>query len=824
MDKNPSRRHILPKQIISDWDAVLEKLPRFSEAETGLLRTAIKYSLPPVSRTDILFAIKFYLEDINPETKIQTENLVKLLPIRQDKCEKVATSHPLYTAMQLISTPDEISTSFQKSCRRMLSRYFSIQTSDSHPVTLYQDIIKVRDVLIMVRYKGIEGPRTGEKDDQYLMGLVNQHLTTEKYIPKDLKNKIPTFHKLFRGINKITLDDKTSRLPGHKTGDRPPQRRRKNKRNQDELLDNAIQDSLKKRADRQQQAQILPDETQDRQGEKRAESEFDDLISRGQYHITQVADSTSPDYSAEPDEHVETLQRKKPSTMTAADDRVVVQYAQRMSQIDTLSSMTDIHRPTSEQIMEGLIRCRNNPVQWSLATLLLCTGMPLARLQKLKADTEQVSTADKPNDTPLLIENGTVLTYQLLDGPSGSVNNDNHRWVTLALPDALIQALQQAVLAHGQSPFIRATQPLKRRLSQEIDNTPGLPLTPARLTASSWMLIRPAALDNIAAKALSGRYGIALSAPAAYRALAPGELNEIFQKVVGYLLASLRSYPAPHWLKSPPIAWSITPNPNPATWHTGSARAVPVNAYRSWFGWMQHGMGQALRRFISPAPHQRSPRDLLDAVAISAAHAYLVMLLATGCRPHGHRVRCERLDGHIWLADKNSRRALESRWIAVSRELQASLDAHKVLVEAAAKWLDREGYTINDHRLIGQWSLSAEINWTHSRKMTVTPITHRGFIQLLSNLQPVGSHASLVPDEAESNVTRHSVATYCRRRLSETQISAMLGHVHGFRQQGPGSSATAPARSHWQAVISELLKEAGYRELTRSSLQHALRH
>ena len=290
-------------------------------------------------------------------------------------------------------------------------------------------------------------------------------------------------------------------------------------------------------------------------------------------------------------------------------------------------------------------------------------------------------------------------------------------------------------------------------------------------------------------------------------------------------MPSLAPLPAPGWLTTPPGTWTITPNPHAATWQTGSAHAVPVAEFRPWFQWLQRGMGQAVRRFMSPlAPHDRSVQDLLEVVAISAAHGYLVLLLATGCRPHGTRVRCERVGDHLWLADNDSPKARESRWIPASKELQASLDAHERLVADATNWLARAGYAVNDHRLTGEFSLCAEINWTHRKQMAMTPITHRGFIQQLNNLQPTGTKSRLVPGETVRNITRHSVATYCRGRLSETQLAAMLGHVNGFRQQGPGSSATAPARGAWQAVISDLLKEAGFQELTRSPLQHALRH
>lgn len=236
-------------------------------------------------------------------------------------------------------------------------------------------------------------------------------------------------------------------------------------------------------------------------------------------------------------------------------------------------------------------------------------------------------------------------------------------------------------------------------------------------------------------------------------------------------------------------------------------------------------MGRAARQFINPLnPRERSPQALLEVIAISAAHSYLLMLLTTGCRPHGTRVRCERVGDYLWLADKNSPRALESRWIPAAKELQASLDAHQRLVADATGWLERQGYTVNEHRLAGEFSLCAEINETRRTQMAVAPITHRRFIQQLTTLQPSDAEPRLVPDDAVRNITRHSMATYCRGLLSETQLAALLGHVSGFRQQGPGSAAAGPARSAWQTVISDLLKEAGHQTLTRSSLQHALRH
>jgi len=817
-------KHQLPREIISAWNEILDRLTTLSEAEISLVRAAIRYALPPISRLDALAALRFYIIDSYLDTPSSAEALVAHLPVQSARCRHTATSHPLYTAMIRLTATEGLEHPFRQCCRRMLSMYFADVPANAHPNTLYQQIVQTRDVLSTFTQQNLSGPSHGEKDDHYLFGIVSAHITRAQSVEGDWEKKVLTFQKLFYGQNGIASDHLVPRKPGIRSVARGPQRRRRKRQERDQALDRELLESLQQReARRQQPSSTAKKDSDDPQPAATSESEFDELTKHGPYRY---APSSAPTAAGnEADEQDILLQRTKPSTMTVDDDRAVVQHVQRMALVDTLMSMSDIQRLTTGQLKEVLINCRHDPAQWALSMLLLCTGMPLARLETLTVDRSPEGDPQAEGDMPLVVHDGRLLTYCLLDGPSSPSHTDDHRWVTLALPYALIKAIQHAVECHGDQPFGDTAKQLKRTLARQADHSPGLPPTPKRLTASSWMLIRPAAMDDVAARALSGRFGIALSAPAAYRALAPGELDTLFRHAVDCLLPSLTSWPQPDWLSSAPVAWGVTPNPHATHWQTGSAHAVPVGAFRSWFEWLQCGMGQAARRFANALnPQDRSPDALLEIVAISAAHSYLVMLLSTGCRPHGTRVRCQRVGDDLWLADKDSRRARESRWIPASKELQASLDAHQALVAEASHWLQRRGFEISDHRLTGEFSLFAQINHPQRSRMAVTSITHRGFIQTLTTLQPPVARPDLMPAEVARNITRHSVATYCRGRLPTPQLDAMLGHVHGFRQQGPGSSAAGPARRVWQTIISDLLKEAGHHPLNRSSLAYALRH
>lgn len=823
MTQTSTKRHQLPRQIINDWDDVMDQVTTLSESDFHFLRAAIRYSLPPVSRLDALKGLQLYIHDHQPHTTGSADALIDHLPIPTDKRQNIATSHPLYTAMMHLTAADHVAHNFLQSCRRMLSDYFAHVSEEAHPVTLYNHILQSRDVLLALSQQGLSGPADGETDDDYLVGQVNHYLTRAN-ATEDGKRKAITFLKLYHGKNGLTSDHLIPREPGIRTGDRGKQRRKTKQKPRDKHLDQELLQSLQQRTSRHQASSGSGTTTGDPDARQRVlqpEGEFDELIRHGPYRHAAASASKA---AIEADEHDIVLQRRTPSTMTVDDDRAVVRHVQRMSLVDTLTSMTDIHRLTPHQLQEALASCRHDPAQWALSMLLVCTGMPLARLETLTV--VMTPTEDHPqedDETPQVVHDGTLLTYRLLDGPSRLPDSDDHRWVTLALPHALIQAIHQAVEHHGDTPFRGNAKSLRQTWARQADHSAGLPPTPHRLTASSWMLIRPAARDDVAARALSGQFGIALSAPAAYRALAPGELNTLFQHAVGCLLPSLTPWSPPDWLTLAPVAWGVTPNPHAAHWSTGSPHAVPVGAFRSWFEWLQRGMGSAVRRFMSPLrPSERSPETLLEVLAISAAHCYLVFLLSTGCRPQGSRVRCERVNDYLWLADKDSLRARESRWIPVARELQASLDAHQTLVTEATDWLRRRGFEVTDHRLAGEYDLCAEINRAQRSRMAVTAMTHRGFIQTLSTLQPTDARPVLAPEDAVRNITRHSVATYCRGRLPMPQLDATLGHVHGFRQQGPGSSAAAPGRRVWQTTISDLLKEADYHPLNRSSLSHAL--
>ncbi|MDW7748628.1 hypothetical protein [Halomonas sp.] len=821
--------HQLPSAILSEWKYVLEKITTLSESEAALLKAGIRYALPPLSQSDARQALSYYLFDNQVTTAIQVEPLVEQLPIQTEKRRNTASSHPLYTAMVHITGTNSLNQSLYQACRRMLSEYFSDAGHDAHPTTLYEDIVNTRNALSTIAQKNLPGP-VGEADDRYLIGLLNQYMTNvSSNIPANLPRNIARFQRLFRGMNSIIHDDTTARLPGAHSGNRPSQRRGKRKSKRDKDLDGEILTSLRKRDDRRKEKQSHTSsmERQDRQQQARSEGEISGLTERGPYRFEAHSKSSTDGEGA--DEHIETLQRTKPSTMTIDDDRRVVQHAQRMSLVDTLKSMTDIHRLTAGQLIDVLIDCRHDPAQWSLSLLLLCTGIPLERLTSLEINTDLSLEKRPDSDAPQVIMDGALLTYRLLDGPSKAVMTDNdHLWVILSLPPALSEALKKAVAEHGNRPLRGATKKLRLRLTRnarDISGNPGLPATIARLGASSWMLIRPLAQDDVAAKALSGRFGISLAAPAAYRTLAPGELNDIFQKALECLLPSLISSPYPDWLEGSHYDWITTPYMCADSWQTGSHRAVPVTAFSAWFGWLRQGMREATRRFMSPSnPREPSPESLLDIVATSAAHGYLVMLLTTGCRPHGRHVRCERVEEHLWLADKDSPKAQESRWIPAAKELLTCLDEHRRLVADATDWLTRRGYEVKDRRSPGEYSLFAEINWTHQATMAVIPISHKPFIKWMSNLQPNRNVEGLIPDDAVRNITRHSVATYCRGLLPDAQLAAMLGHVNGFRQAGPSSSAISPARGPWQTIISDLLKDAGYQVLKRNSLQHALRY
>ncbi|SEM10086.1 hypothetical protein [Halomonas daqiaonensis] len=825
MTQTSTERHQLPGQIINAWDNVMDQVTTLSEADICFVRAAIRYSLPPISRLDVLKGLLFYINDHQPHTTRSAEALVEHLPVQTEKCRHTATSHPLYTAMMHLTGNRHLAHPFQQSCRRMLSDYFAHVSEQAHPETLYNHIVQSRDVLWALSQQGLSGPTGGDKDDDYLVGQVNNYLTRVNAVTEDEKRKSITFLKLYHGKNRITSDHLIPREPGIRSGTRGQQRRKTKQKPRDKRLDQELLESLQQRASRHQASSGASTTTRDLDAPQSAaqpDGEFDELIRRGPYRDAAAASPSTA--ASEADEHDILLQRRTPSTMTVDDDRAVVHHVQRMSLVDTLTSMTDIHRLTTRQLREALDSCRHDPTQWALSMLLLCTGMPLARLETLTV--VMASTEDHPpedDETPKVVHDGTLLTFRLLDGPSRLPDTDDHRWVTLALPHALIQAIHQAVEHHGDRPFHDTAKQLQKTWARQTVHSAGLPPTPNRLTASSWMLIRPAARDDVTAKALSGRFGIALSAPAAYRTLAPGELNTLFQHAVACLLSSLTTRSPPHWLTIAPVAWGVTPNPLAANWHTGSPHAVPISAFRSWFEWLQRGMGSAVRRFMSPLrPRDRSPDTLLEVLAISAAHSYLVFLLSTGCRPQGSRVRCERVADDLWLADKDSRRAQESRWIPIAKELQASLDAHQTLVAEAMDWLRRRGFEVTDHRLAGEYSLCAEINRAQRSRMAVTSITHRGFIQTLTTLQPPDARPDLVPAKAVRNVTRHSVTTSCRGRLPTPQLDAILGHVHGFRQQGPGSSAAGPGRRVWQTMISDLLKEAGHHPLNRSSLSYAL--
>ncbi|MGY4877855.1 hypothetical protein ACLUEY_08185 [Vreelandella aquamarina] len=851
---------VLPVIVLAEWETVLET-STLTQPQQALIRAAIQYALPPINQPQLLRAIEVYARDHEIMIPAELKDTVHYLDIPGTALTQYIVSYPLCHAMTDPKSPKAIAdlgSPFQRAARQMLSGYFSDVDETAEGGLWYQDLQQTRDVLRELVNMGIRHPVL-PPIDRGIVALVNQHLVASSASSNGLHQKCIRVVQLFAGINGTGAEN--AKKPGLRKREKTFRSSSLSRQHTQHAVIHEMNSHLRdviqtQQRQRETACQRIDADVVDKNEFTQSYSLYrrplskkavvHDLgLSSATYNLVERVNNHEAS-----DDQLLTVTRQSPSTLTPQDDKTLVKKANRQAATDTLVSVSDIQRLTAAQIASLLSETWKTPTLWAFSLLLLSTGLPYKRLITLKRSNEMPTSRPATDENLLWNENTGYLWYMLLDGPSYNDGNLNNQ-VVLTLPAELNRKLiASAAGSDSDQPLLNAPRALKDYTRHHKKMTTGLLPTPARLTASAPLLIRSYAHDEIAQLALSGRFGVQYGAKAAYRQLSPGELNTLFSDVVtalnGHLPCINQNYEYMNDTASAGEATddthsdtAITTNdhaspsalmtaeekfPNhPSDWITGSFLAAQPQQFVDWFKGLDTAITRSVTRFTSVmSPRKRSIRDACTICHLLACRAYLVLLLATGCRPHGPSTHYCLSNKKLWIADKDSPRYRESRVVPAVPALIKTLEQHALLLDSVTQWLKRRGGQINDLRADNQ-----KIGYvhTHSKKdqqYVIYPIEHRYFQKTMENCLPHGIED--VASVRVRNVTRHSVATYLRAVLPAPVIDNLLGHTGSSVRPTTSESIALPyGRTSLTAAIERLLQQAQATTLNTSGAIHVFK-
>lgn len=841
---------ILPSGVLNQWEAALQHTT-LTESQHTLVWAAIRYVLPPVNREQLQRAINVYTHDHAIDTPADAMAQLQHLNIPTAALTQYTVRYPLCHALTDPKAPKalpNVGIPFQRDARQMLSQYFSDVAPEAEAGLWYQDLQQTRDVLCELSKMGNDESIL-PPIDRNIISLINQHLMASSATSKALQKKCARVMKLFAAINKTSDDN--ARKPGVRKREKSSRNGGRSHHNLQPSVTTQLTEQLHEALQVQRQHRIkashqLNADAVDKTALTEPFSSYRKPFS--QAAITRDLGLSSATYNVvERFTHHETndnqpltVERKVPSTLTKHDDNTLLKKAGRQAATDTLVSISDIQRLTAEQIVTLLTGCQTTPILWAFCLLLLSTGLPYKRLISLERSDEMPASYPASEESLYWNPNTGYIWYALLDGPSCLEDGLNTQ-VVLELPKALNQVLMvNATEPESDKPLISAPKALQEHTRRQKKTLTGLLPTPARLTASAPLLIRSLAQDETAQFALSGRFGAQNGAKAAYRALLPGELNRLFNDVLtilnGHLSCSnahetdaekgtLADSGTPRFETAreeaceptaiipdaPPLPTTepeeITHH-QPSGWQTGSLLAAHPRQFNAWFEGLDNAISETLTRFtLVLSPRKRPVKEACTLSRLLACRAYLLLLLSTGCRPHGPNTRYCLSDKQLWIADKDSPQYRESRVVPAVPVLVKTLEQHELLLNSMTRWIKKRGGNVIDLRTDNQAIGYLQTRSKKEQQYVITSIEHRDFQQTLEKHLPNNS------DDSASirvrNVTRHSVATHLRTILPAPIVDGLLGHTgSGVRPTTPESIARPHERTSFTAAIENLLQQS----------------
>lgn len=786
-----SDQYLLPRDIVSCWSDALSRIT-LTDNVYHFIMSVIRHSLPPVCAPALQRAIEIHAADHAPLSLHQILDAHLQNELSQALPRRLATRFPLFVAMSDPRYLGSIDNPLARLGRQLLHDWFAEAPDRAKPSLYYSHIIQVRTMVQLVAQSDEPPPAPGTDTCNTLISL----LGSDK-----LSYQIARHQKAYELFIDLAEGRREPGVPVRHITHRRGGRRGGPRRDtwQDARLAELAQSTPppRQRVDPARVADLADDEVPEE---------------ACQLGIRQHA---IPSASSDDDTEI-VYQRRTPSTLTPRDDMQLVRRLLRASATSSLATVEDLHRLPRERVRAVLEADLPDDLH-VIVLLLLATGMPLARLTRLRLAEEtlwqQGSTLPEDED-PRWDPISATLSYLLTDGPRDHAATAN-RWITLALPSTmsapLTEALDQADSTLHEScpaedrdgwprPFRRVATRLNRRLSRRFANAPGLTPTASRLRASSWLWRRPHARDDVAAQVLTGSLGLGLSAPAAYRRIERDEIQAVFDKTLQTLgVEFVPEQPLPFPLRAAGLRT------------LGSPVALAPCAFRPVF--------EALRQVLSPTLHEWQvwspgtplPRQALVRVAeLIACHSYLGWLLATGARPLGDGSRNRVSQTSMWIRDKSSSQGDESRVIPLDPQIADALHRYAAWIARTVTWWQDRGGRLEDrheeHRDTPAWLSPGR----RSDTLMLREMTHQDLKHVLKHLPGLPTEAYHWPD----NVTRHSLASWLRHDRPDGEVDALLGHAHhGQGLTAPRATATIGPQRALRHALRDWLVQTGYSPL-----------
>lgn len=759
-----------PHEIRAQWREALDATG-LSQNDIDAIMRIVADAQPPLSIETLKKAALLQI-DQNP---LSDRVLAALTTsITHEKPKHIGSNYPVYYAL---TTPRYLG---RHSCpvaqlgQRLICDWFSeipLQKLTSHH-NFYNHVLATRDVIMAVihaDWPANDGDMTPA--DYFQSALSNDLLHAQRQqLATDRKYEI------------FTLLAAGSLKPGEKIRDDNGQGGggKKRKKKHDVWHDKRVKQLTCKPTPPSQNVATRPDERSDVKGSIAADPE---LRTIGMQHKA----APSKDDSSE----TITLQRGTPSTLTHGDDSHIVKRWAKGAPVSSLAAMTDLSRLHTEQV-DAVLAAPLLPLERTCVILLLSTGLPTKRLMRLTT-TEDIGLAQKQQrDEPYWCPMQGMLYYRLLDGPSISASAPETQWIHLQLPKELATTLaDQRLSSPGQRPFRQIRARLNRQLKRHFRHRAGIMPTANRLSATSWLYIRPHAIDDVAAACLSGQFNLDLSAPAAYRQVARAEVQQVFDDTLQSLNIS----------RYPPLLSNDVKHADHLM--MGSVVACPPTAFATRFQELRNGMrtpARELSRWWSGVPFPKEA--LVTFYQYVAAHELLAWLLSTGARPLGQRSANRFGNQMQWLQDKNSARGIESRVVPLLKEIRDSAHSLHHWTESLLHAMEAHGIRVKDQRT-SQRDTPA---WLSAPQ--------RGNTLVLRDMTSSDMTSLFSVTDWPSNTTRHALATWLRQRVPNATVDQLLGHARNGRTlASPRADTSIGHQPHLRRALSDWLIQCGYQPL-----------
>ena len=763
-----------PQEIRAQWREALGSSD-LSQNDIDVIMRIVAYAQPPVSIPTLKKAAQ-----IVPETLSDHDLAMLKTSIANVEPKHIGSNYPVYYALITPRYLGRCSCPIAQMGRQLISDWFcdiSQKTLTSHH-NFYNHVLATRDVVMAVINADWPANDGNMTPADYFQAAISNDLLYTQRKQLEKKRKYEIFTLLAAGSLKPGEKKRDDNGPGGNG-------KKRQIRKIDVWHDKRVKQLAGKSTPPSKNVATRPDERSDVTASIAADPE---LRALGMQH------KATTSKTGEHSENV-TLQRDTPSALTRGDDGHIVRRWAKGAPASSIAAMTDLSRLHTEQV-DAVLAAPLQPLERTFAVLLLSTGLPTKRLMRLTTSEDIDLAQRQQRDAPYWCPMQGILYYRLLDGPSASTSAPETQWIHLRLPPELATTISdQSLSLTGQRPFRQIRARLNRKLKRHFRQRAGIIPTANRLSATSWLYIRPHAIDDVAATALSGQFNLDLAAPAAYRQIARAEIQRVFDDTLHSLSISPEA-PCKH-----PTQHDVKPSDCYAM--MGSALACPPKAFAILFQEFRNGMiaptGE-LSRWWSGVPFPKEA--LVTLYQHIAAHELLAWLLSTGARPIGQRSE-NRLGNQMqWVHDKDSARGIESRVLPLLKEIRDSANSLHRWTQSLLHVMEAHGIPFKDQR-------------TSKRDTPAWLLTpRRGNTLVLRDMTSSDMTSLFSVTEWPSNTTRHAVATWLRQRVPDATVDQLLGHArHGRTLSSPRADTSIGHQPQLRGELSDWLTQCGYRQL-----------